>query len=138
MENCVQSFKINKNLWKHKKADHRIVSEKGVGKVVDCPKCDKRCSDKYALEKHMIKHTVEKDFVCNICGKRLKRQSSPDLHLRQHTGTKNYMCDACDATYFTASALRDHIGEKPFACDQCEKRLQLTVIFVERGVTPAQ
>ena len=76
----------------------------------------------------MIKHTVEKNFVCNICGKRLKRQSSLDLHLRQHTGTKNYMvslflssqhqasnwlslifqCDACDATYFTASALRNH------------------------------
>ena len=108
--------------------DHGIVSEKGEGKVVDCPKCDKRCSDKHALEKHMIKHTVEKNFVCNICGKRLKRQSSLDLHLRQHTGTKNYMvslflssqhqasnwlslifqCDACDATYFTASALRNH------------------------------
>ena len=71
--------------------DHGIVSEKGEGKVVDCPKCDKRCSDKHALEKHMIKHTVEKNFVCNICGKRLKRQSSLDLHLRQHTGTKNYM-----------------------------------------------
>ena len=106
VENCDQSFKIRKNLWKHKKvqiftnikfdlilfqADHGLVSEKGEGKVVNCPKCDKRCSDKHALEKHMIKHTVEKNFVCNICGKRLKRQSSLDLHLRQHTGTKNYM-----------------------------------------------
>ena len=93
VDNCDQSFKINKTLWKHKKVDH--VSEKGKGKVVDCPKCDKRRSDKHALEKHMIKHTVEKNFVCNICGKRLKRESSLDLHLRQHTGTKNYMYNAC-------------------------------------------
>ena len=56
---------------------------------MDCPKCDKRCSDKHALEKHMIKHTVGKNLVCDICGVRLKRQSNPDLHLRQHTGTKN-------------------------------------------------
>merc|ERR1719336_953338 len=127
VENCDQSFKIRKNLWKHKKADHGLVSEKGEGKVVNCPKCDKRCSDKHALEKHMIKHTVEKNFVCNICGKRLKRQSSLDLHLRQHTGTKNYMCDACDATYFTASALRNHKVNKhmevkeTFLCTFCGK-----------------
>lgn len=127
VENCQQSFKINKNLWRHKKVDHGIVSERGEGKIVDCPKCDKRCSDKHALEKHMIKHTVDKNFVCNICGKRLKRQSSLDLHLRQHTGTKNYMCDACDATYFTASALRNHKVNKhmevkeTFLCTFCGK-----------------
>ena len=47
VDNCDQSFKINNTLWKHKKVDH--VSEKGKGKVLDCPKCDKRRSDKHAL-----------------------------------------------------------------------------------------
>ena len=99
-------FRINKNLWRHKKVDHGILSEKGDGKIVECPgtakylrclkpfcllECGKRCSDKHALEKHQIKHTVEKNYVCTICGKRLKRQNSLDLHMRQHSGVKNYM-----------------------------------------------
>ena len=84
-----------------------ILGERQV-KVVDCTKCNKRWSDKRALEKHMIKQTVDKSYVCNICAKRLNRHRSLDLHLRQETGTKNYMCDACDTTCFTASASGNH------------------------------
>jgi len=127
VEDCGKMFRINKNLWRHKKVDHGILSEKGDGKIVECPECGKRCSDKHALEKHQIKHTVEKNYVCNICGKRLKRQNSLDLHMRQHSGVKNYMCDQCDSTYFTASALRNHKVNKhmevkeTFLCTFCGK-----------------
>jgi len=127
VEDCGKTFRINKNLWRHKKVDHGILSERGDGKIVECPECGKRCSDKHALEKHQIKHTVEKNYVCTICGKRLKRQNSLDLHMRQHSGVKNYMCDQCDSTYFTASALRNHKVNKhmevkeTFLCTFCGK-----------------
>lgn len=127
VQDCGKMFRINKNLWRHKKVDHGILSEKGDGKIVECPECGKRCSDKHALEKHQIKHTVEKNYVCTICGKRLKRQNSLDLHMRQHSGVKNYMCDQCDSTYFTASALRNHKVNKhmevkeTFLCTFCGK-----------------
>eukprot|EP00092_Neocalanus_flemingeri_P040959 GFUD01044598.1.p1 GENE.GFUD01044598.1~~GFUD01044598.1.p1 ORF type:complete len:860 (+),score=160.26 GFUD01044598.1:257-2836(+) len=127
VEECGKMFRINKNLWRHKKVDHGILAEKGDGKIVECPDCGKRCSDKHALEKHQIKHTVEKNYVCTICGKRLKRQNSLDLHMRQHSGVKNYMCDQCDSTYFTASALRNHKVNKhmevkeTFLCTFCGK-----------------
>ena len=92
VEKWKETVQINKNRGKHRKNDHGISSEKGEGKGINCPKCNKMCSEKYALEKHMIKYTVEKNYVCNICGKRLKRQNSLNRHLRLHSGTKDYRC----------------------------------------------
>ena len=68
--------------------------------------CGKRCQDRHALEKHAVKHSKDKNFVCTVCGKRLKRQNSLDLHMRTHSGVRNYQCDMCDTSYFTGSALR--------------------------------
>ena len=37
VEDCGKTFRINKNLWRHKKVDHGILSERGDGKIVECP-----------------------------------------------------------------------------------------------------
>ena len=108
VESCGKTFKINKNMLRHKRVDHGIVPGGNLSQIVECDVCGKRCGDRNQLEKHKIKHTTEKNFICSVCGKRLKRQNSLDLHMRHHTGTRSYECDQCDQSYFTASALRNH------------------------------
>ena len=108
VENCGKTFKIKKNMLRHKRVDHGIVPGGHISQIVECEVCGKRCGDRNQLEKHKIKHSKEKNFICSVCGKRLKRQNSLDLHMRHHTGTRAYQCDQCDQAYFTASALRNH------------------------------
>ena len=108
VESCDKTFKINKNLVRHKRVEHGIVPGGNLSQIAECEVCGKRCGDRNQLEKHKIKHTTEKNFVCSVCGKRLKRQHSLELHMRQHTGSRSYGCDECDQAYFTASALRNH------------------------------
>ena len=59
VEKWEETVQINKNRGKHKRKDRGIFPEKGKGKATKCPKFNKRCSDQYALKKHMIKYTVE-------------------------------------------------------------------------------
>ena len=33
VENCEETFKVNKNLWEHQKNDHGIFSEKGKSRL---------------------------------------------------------------------------------------------------------
>ena len=50
VEKWEETVQINKNRGKHKRKDRRTFSERGKGKGTDCPKCNKRCSDQYALK----------------------------------------------------------------------------------------
>ena len=50
VEKWEETVQINKNWGKHKRKDRGIFSERGKGKGTDCPKCNKRCSDLYALK----------------------------------------------------------------------------------------
>jgi hypothetical protein len=40
-----------------------------------CSYCDKSFKRKYDLEKHSMKHTVDKPYKCGICGKQVKSSS---------------------------------------------------------------
>lgn len=129
VENCGKMFRVNKNLSRHRRVEHGLSGEAGgdSAAVVECPDCGKRCQDRHALEKHAVKHSKDKNFVCTVCGKRLKRQNSLDLHMRTHSGVRNYQCDMCDTSYFTGSALRNHKVNKhmeakeTFLCTFCGK-----------------
>ena len=50
VEKWEETVQINKNWGKHKRKDRGIFSERGEGKGAKCPKCNKRCSDQYALK----------------------------------------------------------------------------------------
>ena len=45
-----ETVQIKKNREKHKRKDRRIFHERDEGKGTDCPKCNKRCLDQYALK----------------------------------------------------------------------------------------
>ena len=45
VEGCDKSFKVNKNLWRHKRVDHGLVPENSSSQVVECEVCGKRCGD---------------------------------------------------------------------------------------------
>ncbi|XP_035665636.1 zinc finger protein 501-like [Branchiostoma floridae] len=95
---------------------------------------------KSSLDRHLMKHTGDKPYMCGECEYRTK--STLDYHLLKHTGAreKPYMCGECGyraAKKCTLSQhmrthtahkssldhhLTKHIGDKPYMCGECGYR----------------
>lgn len=88
-----------------------------------CDICDRKCSSKLALQRHMGVHAGEKPFHCSHCEYKTRLKASLTQHIRVHTGEKPFKCELCSYASIDASSLRRHIrthtSEKPYKCQHC-------------------
>ncbi len=97
-----------------------------------CTLCEKTLSDKYGLERHLLRvHEGGYKYHCEQCGKGTMDMTALNVHLRSHTGTTEhkrrlYICKFCRKRFARKYDLRRHelaIHNKSFRyqCEQCGK-----------------
>ncbi|KAM8966968.1 uncharacterized protein RCH25_025632 [Pelodytes ibericus] len=146
---CDQTFKTNRQLYQHQKHFHKkqikekskprdktendiCVPESEVGTSLPttnsetgfkCELCNRKCSCKMALQRHMGVHAGEKPFQCQHCEYKTRLKASLIQHMRIHTGEKPFKCKLCSYASIDSSSLRRHTRthtcEKPYMCRHC-------------------
>ncbi|XP_056377044.1 oocyte zinc finger protein XlCOF6-like [Hyla sarda] len=147
---CSLTFKNSHQMNKHQRHDHlkqsnKDCKESAKEKVedqsrVDVPKgsfnlqriekreficeiCNRKCSSKLALQRHMGVHAGDKPFHCSHCEYKTRLKASLTQHMRVHTGEKPFKCQLCSYASIDASSLRRHMrthtSEKPYKCQRC-------------------
>ncbi|XP_068959666.1 gastrula zinc finger protein XlCGF26.1-like isoform X2 [Petaurus breviceps papuanus] len=88
-----------------------------------CKICNRKCSSKLALQRHMGIHAGVKPFHCQHCDYKTRLKASLIQHMRIHTGEKPFKCEICSYASIDASSLRRHFRthtrEKPYKCQLC-------------------
>ena len=117
---CNQMFCSRSNLLSHK-----AQSKCGAEEVV-CPTCGKRwsckskkshislsfrCSNKYYLKRHIVRHTAERQFKCEFdgCGKSFFDQHVLRSHEKIHLGIKDFHCSLCPKQFTQSQQLSVHM-----------------------------
>ena len=111
---CGNTFRETYQLTRHKKFKCMKQDNKLILKKFECKECDKKYSDKRALETHIkIIHEGKKDnFVCDICSKVFSRRTSFSAHKLLHTGNfKVYDCNNCTSKFKDKRNLVRHKGK---------------------------
>ena len=73
----------------------------------DCTICDKICSSKQKLEKHMALHTNEKPFTCDECAKNFRFEEQLNQHKIVHSEIKPFSCH-CGVQFTVRNSLKRH------------------------------
>ena len=97
--------------------------------VCDFIGCDYRCKTQSRLDRHKVKHSDVRPFVCNKCLKAFKNNSNLISHQKSvHSSVGQYVCTfgECRNRYKDKHYLQNHIKrvhtlEKPFQCIECRK-----------------
>lgn len=61
------------------------------------------------LERHRMRHTGERPFLCTMCPKTFTRLQYLKEHWNQHTGNKPYRCKQCEETFHDQSSCSKHM-----------------------------
>ncbi|XP_028909834.1 zinc finger protein 606-like isoform X1 [Ornithorhynchus anatinus] len=144
---CGQAFKGRRQLSRHHKRAHQKPSVKERkkrrkaegGLIFSAPEatarsrtnaeeyvcniCNRKCSSKLALQRHMGIHAGVKPFHCHHCDYKTRLKASLIQHMRVHTGEKPFKCEVCPYASIDASSLRRHFRthtrERPNKCQLC-------------------
>ena len=97
--------------------------------IFQCDHCQKKFSQKPALEKHVESvHEGKKEFKCKECEKKFTQSSNMKAHIAAvHEKKKPHTCEICDAKFPNRQSLSNHTahkhsGEKPYKCSICDKK----------------
>lgn len=74
-----------------------------------CKVCQKCFVLKSRLDRHMLIHQKEKQFVCSVCEKKFVRKDDLKCHKRIHTGERPYLCKECGRAFRYISNCRNHM-----------------------------
>ncbi|XP_074064756.1 uncharacterized protein LOC141503420 [Macrotis lagotis] len=144
---CDQTFKYRRQLSRHHKHVHQKlnIKERKKRKKAEvsliysgtevtartrknadeftCKICNRKCSSKLALQRHMGIHAGVKPFHCQHCDYKTRLKASLIQHMRIHTGEKPFKCEICSYASIDASSLRRHFRthtrERPYKCQLC-------------------
>jgi len=84
-------------------------------RLFQCPVagCEKIFGNKQEKDRHMIKHTDEKPYICTFpnCDKRYQRPGALKLHLQTHNDNFQLKCliPGCDAKFLNITELNRHL-----------------------------
>ena len=88
---------------------------------LQCPKCDKQCTNQYTMRKHiMVKHEGVK-YPCDQCHVQVTSRSHLIRHVKSAHGETRYPCPQCNFKTTRADTLRTHIyniHDSPFKLSQ--------------------
>lgn len=123
MPGCTRAYTEKSSLYTHVRVAHEGLKPYKCTEV----ECGKTFPSPAALEKHFLKHTGERKFLCSECGRDFKHSFELTKHLRVHRGLFDFVCTLCPKSFVTPSALKCHEkihSERQFKCDvpDCEKR----------------
>ncbi|XP_026514539.1 zinc finger protein 879-like [Terrapene carolina triunguis] len=144
---CGQAFKYRRQMSRHHKHVHqrqkvkemkrrkrtentlvrldtkRTIRTKKNSNEFVCSICNRKCSSKLALQRHMGIHAGIKPFHCQHCEYKTRLKASLIQHMRIHTGEKPFKCEICSYASIDASSLRRHFrthtSERPYKCEMC-------------------
>ena len=88
-----------------------------------CIDCDKTFESPCHLKSHMLRHKLDRPFVCETCGKRFYEAGTLKLHTYIHTEEKPFTCPICNKGFVNRLNLNDHVSihtnEKRYVCPLC-------------------
>ncbi|CAE1299399.1 KRAB [Acanthosepion pharaonis] len=103
-DTCGKAFRQKSQLRLHQKRhlNHR---------TFQCPEpdCEASFFTKGDLQRHKLKHSGARPFLCNLCPKTFTRLQYLKEHLNQHTGIKPYSCKLCDLSFYDMSTYYRHV-----------------------------
>lgn len=119
---CDMSFTDGLMLISHLEDHGRQEQEK---KRNTCSKCQRVCSSKGSLEKHMKIHGITKTHSCPDCPNMFYTLEELEDHKTYHDEQRPYLCKLCNNRFWTRPSLCDHYaGEHPnetYNCRFCKK-----------------
>ena len=128
-DECDSSYYTTSALLSHKMRQHDDQAE------VICPECGKRCSNKYTLKRHMIRHTGERQFKCDWegCGKSFYDSQVLKVHEKLHLDLKEFQCSLCPKQFRQSQHLVVHMKRhQGVSCLlNLNKILILTLVFLK-------
>ncbi|KAJ8928641.1 hypothetical protein NQ314_018734 [Rhamnusium bicolor] len=96
--------------------------EKKTKEGFKCDQCDRVCSTKKLLKKHLLIHTQERKFSCETCGKLFRHRYEVTAHKKSHN-KPTFQCDICSKMFIHKSHLnvhrKKHLGEYTAFCKNC-------------------
>ncbi|GBP42761.1 Zinc finger protein 782 [Eumeta japonica] len=103
---CDKVFDMRYKLSQHTKKDHLMERKH------ECDVCEMKFFMKKELEKHMVKHSGEKNFTCQVCLKTYARKNTLREHMRIHANDRRFKCDKCSHAFVQKCAWRSHMRTK--------------------------
>lgn len=79
-------------------------------KLLQCQYCDFKCTQRFKLKAHLLKHTGERPYSCSYCTYRSADRTALRNHVRRHTGEKPFHCPYCSYSAARRSTLKYHIS----------------------------
>ena len=93
-----------------------------------CEYCDESLSCYSNLQRHMLRHTGERNWQCTICTRRFGTKWHLSRHELTHSGEKalvNEMCKHCGKQFSSKKSRHvhelGHTGEFLYFCNSCDK-----------------
>ena len=105
-EVCGVTFITKERLRRHKILHH------STDERFNCKYCEKRCSTKAWLARHVARQHEEPKFKCGFCDRSFKFKEKLEGHENEHKGVKPYSCSKCEACYYSKDGLRNHHRKK--------------------------
>lgn len=118
---CAKEFKTLTALQRHHNTAHKSP------KLFICQYCSKSFTDSGYLNKHLRRHTSEKQkpYQCSVCQASFYSRSILTVHQRIHSGVRPYKCEECNKSFVQSNQLethrRSHDPERHFVCEICTK-----------------
>ena len=102
---CDEAFCYSDALKRHEKI------HKSKKPALRCNHCDKLCSSRLHLKRHMALHVSQENKVsvkCPLCHIKFRQQRTLDAHLKKHDSQSETECPICRRQLKSVSALKRH------------------------------
>ncbi|XP_066956539.1 zinc finger protein 3 homolog [Macrobrachium rosenbergii] len=115
-KDCNLTFNSHLLLIEHTESNH-------VANI--CSYCGFTTTFKNKLDRHVVKHTKEKAFICDMCGKQYSQKQNLRDHISRYHSEEDsssrypYSCEHCKRMYRNENNLTKHLESQGGKCDIC-------------------